>query len=76
MKTRIQEWSNDLVILIPASISAYLHLTANSLVDISLVSGQLVITPAYNLEDLLAGISDENLHSEIDTGPAVGREVF
>lgn len=72
MKMRIQEWGNDLGILIPVSIAEALHLTDHSLVDVSLVSGQLIITPAYSLEDMLAGISDENWHDEIDTG----REVF
>jgi hypothetical protein len=28
------------------------------------------------LDDLLAGITDENLHHEIDAGPAVGNEVW
>jgi predicted RNase H-like HicB family nuclease len=28
------------------------------------------------LEDLLKGITPENLHSEVDTGPAVGGEVW
>lgn len=28
------------------------------------------------LEDLLAGVTPENLHGEVDTGPAVGREVW
>jgi antitoxin MazE len=76
MKTRIQEWGNDLGIVIPARVAEDLHLTAHSLVDISLVSGQLIIKVAYSLEDLLAGISNENLQDEIDTGPVVGREVL
>jgi antitoxin component of MazEF toxin-antitoxin module len=30
----------------------------------------------YTLEQLLAGVTSENLHPEFDTGPPVGREVF
>jgi hypothetical protein len=29
-----------------------------------------------SLEDLLAGVTEQNLHREIDFGPAVGKEVW
>jgi antitoxin MazE len=43
--------------------------------------GRIVIEPVrntkeYDLEQLLAGITPENLHSEVDFGPAVGKEAF
>jgi len=31
-----------------------------------------VSKPTYTLEDLLDQITDDNLHDEVDTGPAVG----
>jgi uncharacterized membrane protein YhhN len=31
-------------------------------------------TPSYKLEDLVAGITDENAHDEVDFGRPVGRE--
>ena len=34
-----------------------------------------VSKPTYTLADLLAQITEDNLHDEIDTGPAVGNEV-
>ena len=34
-----------------------------------------VSKPTYTLEDLLAQITEDNLHDEVDTGPAVGNEV-
>ena len=30
----------------------------------------------YTLEELLAGVTNENLHPETDTGPPVGKEVW
>jgi len=30
----------------------------------------------YDIDDLVAGITDENLHGEVDFGPAVGNEVW
>ena len=34
-----------------------------------------VSKPTYTLADLLAQITEDNLHDEVDTGPAVGNEV-
>jgi hypothetical protein len=34
-----------------------------------------VAVPVLDLEDLLAQITEENIHDEIDTGPPVGDEV-
>jgi antitoxin MazE len=45
-----------------------------------LVKGKLLIEPLppepLTLDELLRGVTDENLHGEWDTGPAVGREVW
>jgi antitoxin component of MazEF toxin-antitoxin module len=32
--------------------------------------------PKYRLEDLLARVTAENRHAEIDTGPSVGKEAW
>ena len=49
-------------------------------VELSLRGGQLVIRllprEPLTLEELLQGVTDENLHGEWDTGPAVGREAW
>ena len=34
------------------------------------------IAETPSLEELLAGITEQNLHREIDYGPAVGKEVW
>jgi antitoxin component of MazEF toxin-antitoxin module len=53
---------------------------AGSLVDISLERGGLMVRPArrkkYALADLLKGITKRNLHREVTTGDAVGREAW
>jgi antitoxin component of MazEF toxin-antitoxin module len=36
----------------------------------------LAQTPKYRLDDLLKGVSKKNLHRSIDTGLAVGKEVW
>ena len=52
----------------------------DSPVNLSLMDGKLLITPAVRselrLEALLAQETEGNLHREVDTGPAVGGEVW
>ena len=78
METRIGKWGNSLALRIPQALAAQLGLSLNSAVDLSSVEDKLVVTviepPHSELEDLLAGITDSNLHGEIDSGPSVGRE--
>ena len=47
-------------------------------VDVALVDGALVITPSHGLtlDELLDRVTDDNLHSEIDSGSPVGHEVW
>jgi len=35
-----------------------------------------VVEPLSNLEDLLAGVTEQNMHCEVDTGLATGLEVW
>jgi len=45
-------------------------------VEVSLVEGKIIIQPViehqWTLDQLLAGVMNENLHTEIETGQAVG----
>ena len=76
MKAKVQQWGNSLAIRIPAAFAATLDLTPDSPVDLSIEKGRLVISPLeplhFALDDLLAGITDENLHGEVDMGDAMG----
>ena len=78
MKTRIQKWGNSLAVRIPKSFAAETQIEQGTLVEVSLQDGKLVVTPlrqlAVTLEALLEGVTPENLHHEVDTGPAFGVE--
>jgi antitoxin MazE len=79
MRARIQKWGNSLALRIPRAFAKEAHLEPNSEVEVSLVEGKLILVPVEpepTLDDLLAGITEENIHREIETGPAVGREVW
>ena len=80
MKTKVQKWGNSLALRIPKSFAIETSLEPDTEVDLSLVEGALVVTPivktGYSLEQLLEGVTDENLHAEVDTGAPVGNEVW
>jgi len=81
MTTRVQKWGNSLALRIPKSFAEEVKLGQGTEVELSLENGKLLIQPVkeenpYTLEELVAGITDENLHSEIDFGGPVGKEVW
>lgn len=80
MLTKIQKWGNSLALRIPKAFALDAQLENDSFVEISLVEGQIIITPvaapSWTLEELLAGINKNNLHNEVETGFAMGNEVW
>lgn len=80
MQTRIQKWGNSLALRIPQALAESISLKDNSVVEIALIDEKLVISPTQSpkpsLTDLLAQITPENIHSEIDSGMAVGGEAW
>lgn len=80
MRTRVQKWGNSLAVRIPKSFASEAGLREDSAVDLSIMEGKLVIQPRseepLELDDLLRGVTEENLHGEWDTGPAVGKEIW
>ena len=80
MKTRIQKWGNSLALRIPKSFAVEVGLENETCVDIALTDGKLmispVIKPGQDLEWLLAKVTVENLHHEVDTGRVTGKETW
>ena len=80
MEARIQKWGDSLALRIPMSFADGIHLQPGTLVDVSLRDGTLIVEPLHSssvtLEDLLKDVTPENLHDEINTGPAVGGEMW
>ena len=78
--THIRKWGNSLAIRFPQSLLAQVDLQADGEVEICIDQGRLILSPVkkprYTLDELLAQISPENLHAEIDPGKPVGNEVW
>ena len=80
MKTRVQKWGNSLALRIPKSFATEVGLQRETSVEVSLADGKLIITPVakpkLTLKQLLARVTKENLHHEVDTGATVGNETW
>jgi len=79
-QARVRRWGNSLAIRIPKPFAVEVGLEKDSLVSLSIQDGKLMLNPiqepGYTLEELLAGVTEESLHGEIDSGPAAGSEVW
>ena len=79
MRSRVSRWGNSLAIRIPASFSREVRIEAGDAVELQVEDGQLVVKPVrktYTLDQLLAGVTDENLHEETDWGQPMGNEAW
>ena len=80
MQAKIKKWGNSLALRIPKSFALNANIRQDELVDISIDKERIIIIPIgkkdYSLNDLLAGVSEDNLHGEFDTGDPVGKEIW
>ncbi len=81
MKVKIQKWGNSLAVRIPKSFAVQTDIGQDSVVDLSVLEGSIIVKPEkkktrFTLEELLQGVTEENLHGEIDFGKPVGKEML
>ncbi len=80
MRVIVKKWGNSASVRIPAAIMEAANLRLDEVVDVREEGGRIVIDPVsrseHELQQLLAGITSENLHEEVSFGPAVGKEAF
>ena len=79
MEARVKKWGNSLGIRIPRALAEDVGLKENAVVDLTSEGGQLWIRPqkrTYLLNELLAQVTDDNIHSETNWGGPVGKELW
>jgi antitoxin MazE len=68
MRATVRKWGNSLALRIPSGLAEDARLSDGTEVDIALRHGRLVVepvaTPEPSLDELVAGITPENLHAE------------
>jgi antitoxin MazE len=80
MQVQIRKWGNSLAVRIPSSVLEKARVTEGSRLEIAVQkSGTIALMPTKTtptLQQLVDGITDDNLHHETETGPAVGNEIW
>jgi antitoxin MazE len=78
--TQVKMWGNSLAIRIPARVARDLGLTNDSQIEISSDGKTAIIKreeqPRVLLEELVKGVTPDNIHDEVDWGEPVGREIW
>ena len=76
----MRKWGNSIGVRIPAVILTELNLSAKKKVNVRAEAGRIIIEPIIDsqetLEQLLGQITPDNVHSEIDFGQPVGKELL
>ncbi len=78
MRVQVKKWGNSASVRIPATIMAAAKLSLDQAVEVKEEGGRIIIEPVqkpvYDLDDLLARLTPETFHEDIDFGPPVGNE--
>ncbi len=76
---RVTRWGNSLAVRIPKALAEQTKIEEGSEVELSVADGVLTVRPkttTYRLEELLAQVTPENRHDEVDWGEPQGKEVW
>ena len=80
MRVTIKKWGNSASVRIPSPIMEAAQVRLDQQVDVREERGRIILepvrAPAFDLASLVAGITDENRHAEIDSGGPVGNEIL
>jgi len=80
VQVQVKKWGNSASVRIPASVMAAAALQIDQAVDVREEGGRIVIepilTPSYDLDSLLAGMTPDTFPDTIETGPPVGNEAW
>lgn len=75
----VKKWGNSPAVRLPAAVMEAAHLTLEQAVEVRAENGRIIIepaTPTVSLDDLLAGITAGNRHTEQDFGLPQGQELL
>jgi antitoxin MazE len=80
MQTRIQKWGNSLAVRIPRNVVAATGVSPDTEVEIWAEGETIMLKPVsrskLTLDELLADVTPENTHGEVDWGNPAGQEVW
>jgi antitoxin MazE len=79
-----RKWGNSLAVRIPKSIADAIHASDGKRAELTIKNGALVLQlltkprrkPRYSLDELLAGMTRDNVPQDVVWGPPRGNEVW
>jgi antitoxin MazE len=75
MQAVVQKWGNSLGFRIPSLWAKDNNVKSGSKIEVIAEKGKMIILPQKkSLDDMMAMVNDDNIHSEISTGHAIGNE--
>ncbi len=75
MQAVVQKWGNSLGFRIPSLWAKDNNVRSGSKIEVIAEKGKMVILPQKkSLDDMMAMVNADNIHSEMSTGCAVGKE--
>lgn len=80
VRSKIQKWGNSLALRVPKAFASELGIDEGAAVELSIDQDRLLVSPASTkaraLTRLVSKVTAENMHAEVTTGAAVGREAW
>lgn len=77
MRTQVSMWGNSLAVRLPRQIAESAGLAEGAAVELDVVDGKVTLSPTrprYTLDELLAGVTADNLPDEVLDDRPQGRE--
>jgi antitoxin MazE len=79
MLAKARQWGNSLAVRIPKVMAQECGIAVNTEIEIVRDKGNIILMPIvkkYSLGNLLAQVTEENKHTEVQTGDPVGNEIW
>lgn len=80
MRGQVKTWGNSAAVRIPTSVMEAASIRIDQAVDIREEGGRVIIepvtAPTFELDALLAKMTPESFHDEVDFGAPVGDEAW
>jgi len=76
MHMNVIKWGNSLGVRIPRAFANKIGIHEGNSVEVSLQDHSILIRKAYTLKSMLDQVTPENIHNEIQMGPARGEELW
>ncbi|HXQ53143.1 MAG TPA: hypothetical protein VN802_18780 [Stellaceae bacterium] len=79
MQVKFAKWGNSIAVRIPAAFAGEIGAIEDGIAELSIEGRKLVIAPiadvpVFDLDELVARITDANRHEELPSGRAQGNE--